>query len=122
MIRIKVFVLTIPSLFTPRTDRPGPAAKASILREPPAVLTRKRSMALPPLDVSQPSPEKQKCDCPPKKKATVPIAELPDPVDVVGEDLNDTLPTLYSDDNQHQPHHRWKLHLHLIHFLMIIPL
>ncbi len=44
----------IPSLFTPSTDRPGPAVKASILRDPPSVLTRKRSTSLPPLNVSQP--------------------------------------------------------------------
>ncbi len=44
----------------PSTDRPGPAAKASVLRDPPAVLTRKRSTALPPLDVNQTAPDKRR--------------------------------------------------------------
>ncbi len=54
----KMQKIAIPSLFKPSTDRPGPAAKASVLRDPPAVLTRKRSTALPPLDVSQTTPKK----------------------------------------------------------------
>ncbi len=40
------------------SDRPGPATKASIFRHPPAVLTRKRPMALLQLEVSQTAPEK----------------------------------------------------------------
>ncbi len=87
--------IAIPSLFTLSTDRPRPAAKASILRDPLALLTRKRSTALPLLDVSQPMPKKLKHGCPPKKRATEYIAELLFPVDVVGENLNDSLPTLY---------------------------
>ncbi len=50
----KIQKIAIPSLFTPSTDRPGPAAKTSILQDPPAVLTKKRSMDLPPLDVVNP--------------------------------------------------------------------
>ncbi len=55
----KLQKIAIPSLFKPSTDRPGPAVKASILRDPLTMLTRKRSMALPPLDVSQKEPEKK---------------------------------------------------------------
>ncbi len=51
--------ITIPNLLIPSTDRTGAAAKASILRDPPAVLTRKRSTALPPLDVCHTSPGKR---------------------------------------------------------------
>ncbi len=32
--------IAIPSLFKQSTDMPGPAAKASVLRDPPSVLTR----------------------------------------------------------------------------------
>ncbi len=46
--------IAIPSLFKPSTDRLGPAAKASILWDPPAVLTRKRTTSLTPLDVRRP--------------------------------------------------------------------
>ncbi len=56
----KILKIAIPSLFTPSTDRPGPAAKSRILRDPPAVLTRKRSTALPLLDVSQPAPDERR--------------------------------------------------------------
>ncbi len=85
--------IAIPSLFTPSRDRP--VVKASILRDPPAVLTRKRSTALPPLDVSQPAPEKWRRGHPPKKRAIDPILPLPEAADIVAEDLNVSLPTLY---------------------------
>ncbi len=55
----KLQKIAIPSLFKPSTDRPGPAAKASVLRDPLAVLIRERLTALPPLDVSQTAPEKK---------------------------------------------------------------
>ncbi len=87
--------IAIPSLFKPSTDRPGPAAKASILLDPPAMLTRKRSTALPPLDVSQTVHDKRKCGRPPKKRAIEPIVALPKAAEVEKEDLNDSLPTLY---------------------------
>ncbi len=45
--------IAISSLFNPSTDLPGLAAKARVLQDPPAVLTRKRSMILLPLDVCQ---------------------------------------------------------------------
>ncbi len=60
----------IPSLFKPSTDRPEPAVKASIHQDQTAVLTRKRSMALSPLDVSQTASD--------------------------AEDINDFWPTLYA--------------------------
>ncbi len=91
----KMQKIAIPSLFTPSTDRTGPAAKASILQDPPAVLTRKRSMALPPLDVSQTAPDKRKHGQPPKKRAIEPMVTLPEARDIEAEDLNDYLPTLY---------------------------
>ncbi len=84
-----------PSLFKPSTDRPGPTAKASILRDPRAVLTRKRSTALPPLDVSQTAPEKGRRGRPPKRRAIEPMVTLPKATEVEAEDLNDSLPTLY---------------------------
>ncbi len=56
----KLQKIAIPGIFKPSTDRPGTTAKASVLRDPPAVLTRKRSTAMPPPDVSQNAPEKQK--------------------------------------------------------------
>ncbi len=73
----KLQKIAIPSLFKPSTDRPGPAAKKSVLRDLPAVLTRKRSTALPPLDVSQTLPEKRRRGRPPKKRAIEPMARLP---------------------------------------------
>ncbi len=91
----KLQKIAIPSLFTPSIDRPGPAIKAVILRNPPAVLTRKSSMALPPLDVSQLAPEKWRNGRPPKKRATDPVLPLPEAANIVAEDLNETLPTLY---------------------------
>ncbi len=87
--------ISIPSLFKPSTDRPGPAAKASVLRDPPAVLTRKRSTALPPLDVSQNAPDKTRCGRTPKKRAIEPMVTLPEATDVEAEDLNNSLPILY---------------------------
>ncbi len=57
----KMQKIVIPSLFKPSTDRPEPAAKANILRDPPAVLTRKRSKALPTLDLSQTARDKRTC-------------------------------------------------------------
>ncbi len=83
------------SLFKPSTDRSGPAAKASVLRDQPAVLTRKRSTDLPPLDVSHNTPEKRKRGRPPKKRAIEPMVTLPEATDIEAEDLNDSLPTLY---------------------------
>ncbi len=38
----KIQKIAIPSLFKPSTDRPGPAAIASVPQDPPAVLTRKK--------------------------------------------------------------------------------
>ncbi len=59
------------------------------------MLTRKRSTALPPLDVSQPTQEKWKRGSPPKKRAIDPILPLPEAADIVAEDLNESLTTLY---------------------------
>ncbi len=89
----KLQKIAIASLFTSSTDRPGPAVKASILRDPPAVLTRKRSTALSPLDISQPAPEKRRR--PLEKRAIDLILPLPEAADIVAEDLNVSLPTLY---------------------------
>ncbi len=91
----KMQKIAIPSLFKPSTDRPDPAAKGSVLRDPPAVFTRKRSMTLPPLDVSQTAPEKRRCGRPPKKRAIEPMLTLPEATDIETEDLNDSLPTFY---------------------------
>ncbi len=91
----KLLKIAIPSLFTPSTNRPGPAVKANILWDPPAVLTRKRSTALPPLDVSQPAPEKWRCGRPPKKRVIDTVLLLPEDADIVAQDLNESLPTLY---------------------------
>ncbi len=55
----KLQKIAIHSLFTPSTDRPRPAVNASILHVPPAVLISKKSTALLPLNVSQPTPEKK---------------------------------------------------------------
>ncbi len=85
----------IRSLFKPSIDRPGPAAKASVLRDPPAVLTRKISTTLLPLDVSQNTPEKGRSERPPKKRAIEPMATLPKATDIEAEDRNDSLPTFY---------------------------
>ncbi len=87
--------IAIPSIFKPSTGRPGTTAKASVLRHPLAVLTRKRSTALPPLEVSQNAPEKRKCGRSPKKRAIEAMVTLPEATDVEAEDLNDSLPTLY---------------------------
>ncbi len=98
----KLQKIAIPNIFKPSTDRPGTSGKASILQDPPAVLTRKRSMAFPPLDVSQNALEKQKHGQLPKKRAIEPIVTLPEATDVEAEDQNDSLPTLY----RQRPHHR----------------
>ncbi len=58
--QVKLQKIAIPIIFKPSTDRPATTAKASVLRDPPAVLTR--STALPPLDVSQNTPETQNVD------------------------------------------------------------
>ncbi len=58
----KLQKIAIPSIFKPSTDRPGTTAKVSVPHGPPAVLTRKSSAALPPLDVSQNAPEKRNMD------------------------------------------------------------
>ncbi len=70
--------IEIASLLMPSTDRQGPAAKAIILRDPSAVLSRKRSTALPPLDVSQPAPDKRRLCRPSKKRVIEPIVALPE--------------------------------------------
>ncbi len=57
-------------------------------------MARKRSTALPPLDMSQPAPDKKRRGHPPKKRATEPIIPIPEVNKVVAEDLNETLPTL----------------------------
>ncbi len=72
----KLQKIALPSLFKPSTGRLGTAAKASILRDPPAVLTRKRSTALPPPDISQNTPEKWKLGRPPKKRAIEPMDNI----------------------------------------------
>ncbi len=86
--------IAIPNLFKPSTDRSGPTAIASVLRDPPAVFTRKRSTALPPLDVSQTAPDKRRSGRPPKKRAIEPMVALPEATGAEAEDLNDSLPTL----------------------------
>ncbi len=69
--------------------------KASILRDPPAVMARKRSTALPPLDVRQSAPEKRRRGRPPTKRVIEPIAPIPELNEVMANDLNKTLTTLY---------------------------
>ncbi len=59
------------------------------------MLTRKRSTALPTLDISQDAPEKLKRGRTPQKRAIGPMVTLPEATDVEAEDLNDFLPTLY---------------------------
>ncbi len=63
--------------------------KASILRDPPAVMARKRLTLLPP------APVKRTRGHSPIKRAIVPIALIPELNEVVAEDLNETLPMLY---------------------------
>ncbi len=59
------------------------------------MLTRERSTALLPLDISQPTPKKWRLGCPSKKRAIDPILPLPEAADIVAEDLNESLSTLY---------------------------
>ncbi len=87
--------IAIPSIFKPSTDRLGTTANASVLLDPPAVLIRKSSIALPPLDVSQNAPEKWKHGQPPKKRAIEHMVTLAEATDVDAGDLNDSFPTLY---------------------------
>ncbi len=91
----KMQKIATPNLFKPSTDRPGPAAKSSVLRNQPAVLTKKRSTALPPLDVSQTAPYKKRHVRPPKKRDIKPMITLAKATDVEAEDLNHSLQTLY---------------------------
>ncbi len=85
--------IAIPSIFKPSRDMPDITAKASVLRDLPAVLTRKRLTALPPLNVSQNAPEKWKCGRPPKKRVFEPMVTLPEATDVETEDLTHTAHT-----------------------------
>ncbi len=93
--KAKLQKIAILSLFKPSTERHGPATMASVLRDPPAVLTRKRSIALPPLEVSKNATEKWRRGRPPNKRTIKPMVTLPEATSVEAEDLNDSLPTLY---------------------------
>ncbi len=84
----KLQKIVIPSLLKTDTASKGPSAKASILQDPPAVMARKRSTALPPLDVSQSAPEKSRRGRPPTKRAIVPIAHIQELNKVVADDHN----------------------------------
>ncbi len=80
----KLHKIVIPSLFKTNTASTGPSVMAS-----------KRLTALPPLDISQSAPEKRRCGRPPTKRAIEPIAPIPELNEVMSDDLNETLPTLY---------------------------
>ncbi len=91
----KLQKIAIPSLFKTDTASTGSTAKASILRDPPAVMARKKLTTLPPLDVSQSALEKRRLGCPPTKRAIETIAPIPELNEVIDYDLNETHPTLY---------------------------
>ncbi len=63
--------------------------------DPPAVMAQKRSTALPPIDISQTATKKREHGRPPLNRAIQPAAPIPDLNEVVADDLNKTLPTLY---------------------------
>ncbi len=88
--------MAIPSLFGRDQATAKPSQKASILRDPPSFMTRKRSTALPLLDVSQTVPKKRGCGRPCAIRVDIPTADAHDIVDNVVDNLNNTLPTLYS--------------------------
>ncbi len=74
----------------------GPNPKASVLRDPPAIMARKRSTALPPIDLSHTAPKKREHGCPPLKRTVQPAPPISDTDDNIVEDMNETLPTLFS--------------------------
>ncbi len=86
----KVQKIAIPSLYKTDKATSGPSQKASILRDPPAVMARNRST-----DLSQTVPEKRGCGRPPAIRVSPPIASAPNIEENVADDLNNTLPTLY---------------------------
>ncbi len=57
----KLQKVAIPSLFGIDQATAKPSQKPSILRDPPSVIARKRSTALPPIDVSHTAPKKRGC-------------------------------------------------------------
>ncbi len=89
----KLQQVAIPNLFQP--DTRGPAHKASIIRDPPAVITRERSTAVPPLVPPEPAPAKRGRGHPRKIRTPATTATIQEPNVEQDLDLNDTPPTLY---------------------------
>ncbi len=58
-------------------------------------MARNRLTTLPYVDVSQSAPEKRRCGHPPTKRPIEPIAPIPELNEVLADDRNKTLPTLY---------------------------
>ncbi len=91
----KLQKVAIPSLFGTDQATAKPSQKPTILQDPPSLMARKRSTALPPLDVSQTAPKKRGHGHPSTVRVDIPTPDALDIEDNVLDDLNDTLPTLY---------------------------
>ncbi len=79
----------IPSLTLP------PLMSFSILRDPPAVMARKRSTTVPSVVPPEPAPAKRGHGHPRKVRTPITTATIHEPNVEQDLDLNDTLPTLY---------------------------
>ncbi len=89
----KLQQVAIPNLFQPDTSRP--AHKASILRDPPAVMAGKRLTTVPSIVPPEPAPAKRGRGHPRKVRTLTTTATIQEPNVEQDLDLNDTLPTLY---------------------------
>ncbi len=115
--QVKLQKIIIPSLFTPSTCRPEPAVKASILCDPPTVLTRKRYMALP-------SPEKNRNVAIHWKKGLLILYYQCLKLQTQWQRTETKLYLHFTqfdgtDDNLHMLYHSWKHHRNQIHFLIM---
>ncbi len=87
--------IAIPSLFKTDQATSGPNPKASVLRDPPAIMASKRSTALAPIDLNQTTHKKRGHGCPPLNRTVQPTPPIADIDDNIVEDMNETLPTLF---------------------------
>ncbi len=91
----KLQKIAIPSLFKTNPAPSGPNPKASVLRDPPAIVASKRSTALPLIDLNQTTPKKRGRGCPLLNRTVQPTPSIADIDYNIVEDKNETLPTLF---------------------------
>ncbi len=91
----KIQKIAIPSLFKANPATSGSNPKASVLKDPPAIMASKRSTALPPINLNQTAPKKRGCGRPPLNRTVQPTPPIADIDDNIVEDMNETLATLF---------------------------